>query len=235
MSNPKVAALQAWMNERGLKPQIVVDGIGGPATRQAVLDIFVNKQAPAVTEEEIAGFAARLGCSVRQLKAVAAVESGGSGFFNEGRVKILWERHYFWKRLQIRVPLISDPAPGGYTMDADKDGVNDSWEKLADACCKAPAWAFESASWGKFQIMGAWWQKLGYDYPAQFAWSMRESEAGHYEALVRYVERFGLVAAIRKIDGNPINCQPFARGFNGKGYAKFSYDSKIAAAFRKLA
>ena len=235
MSNPKVAALQAWMNERGLKPQIVVDGLGGPATRQAILDIFVNRQAPAVTEAEIADFAARLGCSVRQLKAVAEVESGGSGFFKEGRVKILWERHYFWKRLHIRIPLISDPAPGGYTMDADNDGVNDSWEKLADACCKAPAWAFESASWGKFQIMGAWWHKLGYDYPAQFAWSMRESEAGHYEALVRYVERFGLVGAIRKIDGNPANCQPFARGYNGKGFAKYSYDSKIAAAFRKLA
>lgn len=232
--NIKVAALQDWLNLKGWKPQLVVDGVGGPATRAAVLGLFANRNAPAVTGADIAAFAARLGCTPRQLNAVAAVESSGGGFLDSGHPKILWERHYFWRRLRLRIPLISDPAPGGYTLDADRDGVNDSWEKLAEACCTAPGWAFESASWGKFQIMGAWWQKLGYASAIDFAWSMRESEAGHYEALVRYVERFGLVAAIRAIDGNPMNARAFARMYNGPGFAKFNYDSKIAAAWRKL-
>jgi len=161
------------------------------------------------------GFADRLGCSVAQLSAVAAVESGGGAFFTSGHPKILWERHYFFKRLQIRIPFISDPSPGGYTMVANRNGVNDSWEKLADAAMRAPGWAFESCSWGKFQIMGAWWEKLGYPSAAEFAWSMRESEAGHYEAFVRYVETFGLVPAIRAVDGNPMNARPFAKGYNG--------------------
>ena len=232
--NPKVAALQTWLNAMGMTPPLVVDGKGGQATKDAVLAMFANKAAPAVTEDDIRAFAARLGVTVVQLKAVAAVESGGSGFLDSGHPKILWERHYFWKRLRLKIPFISDPAPGGYTVDADKDGINDSWEKLAEACCHAPGWAFESASWGKFQIMGAWWEKLGYGSAIEFAWSMRESEAGHYEALVRYVERFGLVRAMRAISGNPLNCAAFARGYNGPGYAKFQYDSKIASAFRRL-
>ena len=83
--------------------------------------------------------------------------------------------------------------------------------------------------------MGAWWQKLGYPSAIDFAWSMRQSEAGHYEALVRYVEAYGLLPAIRAITGNPANCAAFARGYNGKGFAKFSYDSRIAAAWRRQA
>jgi hypothetical protein len=235
MTNPKVAALQSWLNLKGMKPQLTVDGKGGPATRAALLAMFINRQAPAVTTDELETFADRLGVTLRQLQAVAQVESGGGGFGTDGRPRILWERHYFWKRLRLKIPLVSDPVPGGYTLDANRNGINDSWEKLAEGACHAPASAFESASWGKFQIMGAWWQKLGYDSAADFAWSLRESEAAHYEALVRYVERFGLVAAMRAIDGNPMNARPFARGYNGPGFAKFSYDSKIAAAWRALA
>ena len=233
--NSKVAALQTWLNAKGMTPPLVVDGQGGSATRAALLKLFANLNAKAVTAAQLHGFADRLGCTVRQIKAVAEVESGGGGFLTSGLPKILWERHYFWKRLRLNIPLISDQSPGGYTIDADRNGINDSWEKLARACCTAPGWAFESASWGKFQIMGAWWQKLGYHSAIDFAWSMRQSEADHYEALVRYVEAYGLVPAIRAIDGNPANCVAFARGYNGKGFAKYSYDSKIASAWRRLA
>lgn len=229
----KTAALQTWLNLMGHKPQLVVDGIGGPATWTALYTMFANRHAPAVSRTEIFNFAARLGGSVKQIQAVAAVESSGGGFLITGHPKILWERHYYWKRLRVKVPLLSDPSPGGYTMDADNDEMNDSWEKLCAAAMTNPGWAFESASWGKFQVMGAWWEKLGYPSAIDFAWSMRESEAGHYEALVRYIEVFGLTDAFRKIDGNPANCTAFARGYNGKGQK--GYDVKIAAEMRRLA
>lgn len=233
--NAKLAALQEWLNAKGMKPQLVVDGKAGPATREAFLLMFINRQAPQIEQADLEGFADRLGCTVAQLSAVAAVESGGGAFFTSGHPKILWERHYFFKRLQILIPMISDPVAGGYTMDANKNGVNDSWEKLADAAMRAPAYAFESCSWGKFQIMGAWWQKLGYPSAAEFAWSMRESEVGHYEAFVRYIEVFGLTTALRAVDGNPMNARPLAKGYNGPNYAKFNYDIKIANAYRRLA
>lgn len=234
MPNAKLAALQSWMNLKGVKPQVAVDGVAGPKTREAFLALFANQNAPRITQTDIDAFADRLGCTVRQLSAVATVESGGGAFLPSGHPKILWERHYFFKRLHILIPFISDPAPGGYTIDANRNNINDSWEKLCDAAMRSPAYAFESCSWGKFQIMGAWWEKLGYSSAAEFAWSMRESEVGHYEAFVRYVEKFGLVPALRAIDENPFNARPFARGYNGKNYTKFSYDIKIANAYRRL-
>ena len=231
-ANPKILALQRTLNYAA-GAHLVEDGLAGPATRQALYDAFANRAAPAVREDELAALAQRLDPSpaaLKRIRAVAEVESGGGGFLPTGHPKILWERHYFFKRLQIKLPLISDPAPGGYTLDANHNGINDSWEKLCDAAMRAPAWAIESASWGKFQIMGAWWAKLGYDTAWTFAWSMRQGEAAHYEALVRFIERFALVAAFRSIDGNPANCTAFARGFNGK--SQKGYDGRIAAAFR---
>lgn len=235
MSNPKLVALQTYLNARGYKPQLVVDGLAGPATRKAVLDTFVNRSAPAATAAEIKGFADRLGATPRQVRAVAAVESSGKGWDHQGRLACLYERHYGWKRFRILNPLLSNPSPGGYTIDADKDGINDSWEKVADAALtfKEPNKAFECASWGGFQIMGAWAEKLGYGSAVEMVWQLSRSEAAHYEAFVRYIEKFDLVAAFRKVDGNPFNCNALARGYNGP--KQKGYDVKIAAAFRRLA
>lgn len=230
--NPKLAALQTWINAKGHKPQLVVDGKAGPATRAAFLAIFANRQAPAVTDAEMMAYAARLGGNLKQMRAVAAVESGGAGFLVNGLPKILWERHHFWKRLQLNLPLISNPKPGGYTLDANGNGVNDSWEKLTDAAMYAPAWAIESCSWGRFQVMGFWWEKLGYPSAIDFAWSMRESEAGHFEALVRYIQFNKLASAFRALSTDPETCRAFAAGYNGAGYRKFDYHTKLARAMR---
>lgn len=232
MSNPKIAALQTYLNARGLKPQLRVDGVGGPATRQGIFDVFRNRSAPGVTDEDIAMFARRLGCSAAQVRTVAKVESGGAGWDDSGLLKALYERHYGWKRFRILNNLLSNPSPGGYTIDADRDGTNDSWEKVADAALtfREPSKAFECASWGKFQIMGAWWEKLGYRSAVDFVWGMTRSEVAHYEALARYCETFGLLQAIRSINGNPMSCLAFARGYNGKGQR--GYDARLAAAYR---
>lgn len=231
--NAKIAALQKWINAKGHKPQLIEDGVGGPKTRQALYDVFANRAALPITAQQEAAFASRLGGTVKQLRAVSVVESAGGAYLPSGHSKALWERHYFFKRWQIRIPLISDPSPGGYTLDADRDGLNDSWEKLCEAAMLNPIAAFESASFGKFQIMGAWWERLGYNSSLDFAWSMRDSEAGHYEALVRYIERFGLLSAFRALSSNPDACRPFAKGYNGGGYEKYAYHQKLAAEMRR--
>jgi len=219
---------QQWLVNRGQR--IVVDGKPGPATRAAILAAFTNRHAPAVTADQIAGFAARLGSSEKQVCAVATVESAGGGFNDQGQPKALYERHYAWKRLRIVIPLLSNPSPGGYTLDADGDGLNDSWEKVADMAMRDPLVAFESASFGKFQVMGAWATKLGYANAIEFAYSMVHDEAAHYEALVRYIEAFGGVQKFRAISASPIACRPFAEFYNGP--RQQGYDQRIAAAMR---
>jgi hypothetical protein len=222
-------ALQTWLNQHGAS--LTVDGKWGPNTRAAVIETFRNRSAPAATETEIETIANRLRSPARNLRAVAAVESAGGGWDNAGLLKCLWERHYLWKRVRIAVPFLSNPAAGGYTVDADHDGVNDSWEKLADATGRFGFdVAAECASFGKFQIMGAHWKALGYASVLDFVWHLSLSEAEHYEAFARFIEANGLAGALRQIDGNPANCLAFARGYNGKGQQ--GYDGRIAKAWR---
>lgn len=225
-----VAEYQQWLNARGANPPLVVDGKRGPATRMTTIQVFINKNAKAATDEEKAAIARRLGGTLKQLNAVSVVESSGGGWDQTGLLKILYERHYAWRRLKVKIPLLSDPVAGGYTIDADKDGINDSWEKLADMACRNPQVAFESASWGKFQVMGAWWQRLGYASVFDMAWELRNSEVAHYELLRRYIEVFGLREAFRKLSGNPADCLPFAEGFNGP--KQKGYDQRLARAMR---
>lgn len=229
----RIAALQTWLNLKGAEPQLLVDGVGGPATRSAIIETFRNRHGPAVAPSDISLFAARLGCTRTQLAVVAEVESSGSGWDSQGLLTCLWERAYLWRRVQIAVPLLSDPRPGGYTVDADGDGINDSWERLADASLRFGfGVAGECASFGKFQIMGAWWKKLGYPSVADFVWSLSRCEAAQYEALCRYVEVNRLNAALADIDGDPAHCLPFAIGFNGP--RQQGYNERLAALHRRL-
>lgn len=227
---------QLWLNAHGAS--LVVDGRAGPATRAAILNTFINRNAPAATSADIAQVAARLGGSARQLAAVAKVESAGGGWDDAGRLKCLFERHYAWRRLRVVIPLLSNPTPGGYTIDADRDGINDSWEKVADLAMRSPIAAFESASWGKFQIMGAHAsadpkRKALAVYPGnaiEFVWWLARSERNHYEALALFIEVNGLTKAFRALSTDPSDCLAFARGYNGKGQK--GYDRKLAEAMK---
>lgn len=222
--NTDQRAFQHWLNEHGAS--LVEDGKYGPATRSAVLATFSNVSAPAVTETDILTLASRLGCSTKQIKAVASVESAGGGYDKNGRPKILFERHYFHRLTlgKFSTTPFSAPTRGGYSED--------SWQKLADACACDPWAAFQSASWGKFQVMGAHWNALGYLSPWSMAWTMRQDEFGHYEALARFVEHFGLVEALRALSTDPDDCRAFASRYNGPAYAVNNYHVKLAEAMR---
>lgn len=235
----RITNLQTWLNAHGAK--LTVDGAWGPATRMAVIDVFRNTAAPAAEPGDIRQIALDLGATERQLKAFANVESGGSGWDDAGLLKCLWERHYAWRRVKVAArwtgigqAWLSLAQPGGYTIDADKDGINDSWEKLADMTglfgFNAAA---ECASFGKFQIMGAHWKALGYSSVAQFVWQLSRTEAEHYRAFGKFIEVNNLTRALRAVDGDPASCTPIARGYNGKGQR--GYDVRIAAAYRGMA
>lgn len=219
-----VTELQQWLVARG--QAITVDGQAGPATRAAIVAAFTNTAAPAVTPAEIGTFAAEIGCTTKQLNAIATVESAGGGFDAHGRPKILFERHYFWRLTQGHYGLtsFSNQQSGGYSED--------SWEKLGLAAGKDPDAAFASASWGKFQIMGAHWNALGFSSALGMAYFMSRGEAGHYTALVRFIEANRMVDKVKALSTNPADCAAFAKAYNGPGYRQNRYDEKLAAAMR---
>ncbi len=238
MSKANRMALQQFLNTKGAA--LAVDGAVGPKTQGALFDLFANPAAPAITPGEVAMIARELGAREAQVRAVAKVESASGGFLPSGHPKILWERHWFWRRLKVKIgsalpgQWIAHPDPGGYTLDADRDGINDSWEKLIEGCAHDPVAAFESASWGKFQIMGGHWKALGYPSVFAFAWSMRESELGHYRALAAFIKANGLVRAVQAISAQSVTNEAFARGYNGPAWRKNDYAFKLAQAMRRF-
>jgi hypothetical protein len=216
------ADLQQWICDHG--HAITVDGEGGDETRVGLVAAFANPKAPAVTDAEIAALATRLGCSTKQLRAVATVESGRSAFDTEGRPKMLFERHKFNRFTNGHFPMSAwnNPNPGGYGED--------SWNKLAHAACQDAGSAFSAASWGRFQVLGQYWQGLNYASSLEMAYSTVGSEAAHYEMLARYVERFNLKAALAVLSADAEHNRPFAAAYNGPAYEKFSYHTKLAEA-----
>ncbi len=214
--------LQAWLGAHG--HPVALDGHPGPMTRAAIVAAFTNKCAAAVNDDDIGALATRLGCSTRQIRAVAKVESGGGGFDNSGRPKILFERHYFHRLTQGKwsVAPFSNRIGGGYSEG--------SWDKLTAAACKDADAAFSSISVGKFQVMGAHWSVLKYPSPIEMAYSTVTGEAAHYDMLARYIEAFGLKSKLSDISTNPDDCRAFARSYNGSSYERFDYHTKIARA-----
>lgn len=233
-----IKELQQWLNDHGANPKLTVDGLAGTLTRAAIIQVFVNKNAKAITEDELLSIAKELGdTNTKRIKAVAKVESGGAGWFDSGLPKILYERHYFYKLTTDAIRKITgwfiNKDAGDYTTDANKNGINDSWEKLALAACKDPDAAFKSISIGKFQVMGNYYKELGFSHPIEMLWAARNSEYEQYKMLSGYILK---VANMKKdflaLSTNPQTNVPFARKYNGVNYKKYNYDVKLAQAMK---
>lgn len=236
--NYKVKLLQSWLNEHGAQPKLKEDGIGGTLTKLAFIQVFINKDAKSITKNELLQIAQSLGdTSIKRIEAVGKVESNGSGWYDSGLPKILWERHYFYRLTKqiINIAtfgLISSPVSGGYTSDINKNGINDSWEKLAEAACVDPDKAIMSVSIGKFQVMGSYYLELGYDTPIDMLWAASRSEYEHYKMLAGYIKMAKLIPAFLSISTIAHSNIPFVKGYNGPAWEKNDYASKLAVAMR---
>ena len=187
-----------------------------------------------LTEAQIAAQAKALGIEAAALRAVIEVECKGSGFNEDGTPVILFERHVMRQRLiankrDIDLNLISVERPdlcskstGAYGLYSAQHGrLNAAAQYHRDS-------ALESASWGLGQVMGYHWQALGYPSLQTFINAMYKDEASQLDAMCRYIKVNNLVNALKNKDW-----KAFARGYNGKAYAKNSYDIKLANAYKK--
>ncbi|ANB75759.1 peptidoglycan-binding protein [Paraburkholderia phytofirmans OLGA172] len=216
-----------------VKTGLVDDGVAGPKTL-AVL--ATGKRDPKhLADADIVKAADTLGVPVVLVRTVNEVESLGSGFLPDGRPKILFERHVFWKRLHARG---IDPAPlavkypnivsqkyGGYMGNAAE------YTRLARAELIDAGAAYESASWGAFQVMGNNWGRLKYSSIDDFVSRMENSEGDQLEAFVRYVAADKRLLAALKAREWAV----FAERYNGTNYARNLYDAKLARAYLKYA
>lgn len=222
------AAVREFQRSAGL----VVDGIAGPKTQAVIAGIDCSR---LLLQADIEAAAEKLGVPVAAVLAVNEVESAGAGFLDNGKPKILFERHVFARRLEAagydidalaaRYPLIVNPRAGGYI-----GGVAEH-QRLAQACQIDKACALESASWGLFQIMAYHWQLLGYASAQEFTTRMARSEGEQLDAFVRFI--IADPDLHKALKGQ--KWAQFARRYNGPEYARNCYDVRLARAFERHA
>lgn len=227
-------SLQEFLKAKGFYKG-AIDGVIGTNSKNAILACFQNKNATAITDAELMAFAKQLGdTSTARIKAVAKVESAGSGWFKDGRPKILYERHKFWKynddSSAPKSTFFNFPDAGNYTEDADKNGLNDSYDKLLKACEYDPKAAFMSVSMGMFQVMGMYYYNMGYTTPWEMLYACTHSEREQYRLLVNYIIMNNMQKSFLALSPKPDTCRPFALGYNGKNYVKYNYHGKLASA-----
>lgn len=231
--------LQHWLNLKGAN--LKVDGVGGIKTRQAFIQVFLNPCYKKITEQELLSIAKSLGDNnTKRIKAVATVESGGSGFTKDGQVKILWERHLFYKFTNKTIyfdgytkHMLSAQTSGDYSLDINENLINDSWEKLAQAVTIDVDGALQSISMGMFQVLGKYYEECGYAHPIEMLYACSRNEYKQYELLMYYILKVAnLKNAFLALSNNPETCRSFAKGYNGSNYTKYNYHTKLASAMK---
>jgi hypothetical protein len=190
-----------------------------------------------LTDTDYAAAAKLLKCDVPAIKAVAEVESSGNGFLSDGRVKILFEGHQFYKYTKGAYAL-SHPTicykkwtTKFYTKGANAD-VRGAGElaRLAEAMSLNKTAALLSASYGKFQIMGFNFAISGFVTVDDFYKAMQISEAEHLMAFCNYIKGNAIDDELRSH-----NWAKLAFRYNGPDFKKNQYDTKLAKAYKKYA
>jgi hypothetical protein len=176
-----------------------------------------------------------LECDVPAVRAVDAVESRGSGFLSDGRLRILFEGHQFYRYsngvFAESHPTICHPkwTRENYAKgDAEARGRGEI-ERLELAKSLNVKAALMSASVGRFQLMGFNFALCGYTSVEAFWEDLIKSEREHLKAFCNYVKAVGLDAPLREH-----KWQEFARRYNGPDYQKNRYDEKLRKAWERF-
>lgn len=187
-----------------------------------------------ISMEAWSNLAKALEVKVSALRAVATVESAGSGFAADGRPKVLFEGHIFHRLTQGRFsaghPTLSFPK---WTKLHYAKTQALEWQRLEKACNLDRAAALQSASWGMFQIMGFNYPLCGFGDVEAFTAQQRAGADQQLESFARFISRDVFLKPLRGLQW-----VTFARNYNGPGYEKNQYHTKMAsafAAFEKLA
>lgn len=186
------------------------------------------------TAAEIEKAAKEFGLEPAALLAIAEIESAGQVFAKvDGRNEplIRFEGHYFDRRLsgakqeQARAAGLAAPTAGTVANPRSQAA---RWRMIAQAAAIDHVAAYESTSWGLGQVMGAHWQWLGFDHVDALVTEARSGAAGQARLMARYIDKAGLTDALNDHDWHAVG-----HGYNGPGYARNGYHTKLANAYRR--
>lgn len=185
----------------------------------------ITTTSKLLTEADYESVSLQTGLDVALIKAVGYSETGESSFF-QGRPKILFEGHYFYKLTQGKYAKTHPNICYENHTQAKYGTYNGEHDKLNLACTLDEEAALKSASWGRFQIMGINYKNVGWQCIRRFVKDMKMSEKYHLQAFIGYLKYRNLISALKAH-----RWQEFARNYNGDAYKKNAYDVKLQAAY----
>ncbi|NDJ18008.1 N-acetylmuramidase domain-containing protein [Myxacorys almedinensis] len=188
--------------------------------------VAVIRPSKRLVDSDYRTIAQSIGCSVAAVRAVAEVEAAGSGFFRDGRPKILFEAHWFSEFTRGRYDRwygdISSPV---WNRRLYVGGVGE-WDRLYKAICLDREAALKSASWGLGQIMGFNHRSAGYSDVQGFVQEMHDSEGKQLLAMFNFIKANKLDRYLANLDW-----AGFAYRYNGESYWQNQYDKQLANAY----
>lgn len=182
--------------------------------------------AKRLDDIDIPKLGAEIGVGEDELHAFMEVESAGAGFDVQGRVKMLFEPHVFYRELgpgKKRDRAVKEKlayakwAPGGYPAD--------SYPRLKAAMQIDETAALRSASWGLGQVMGFNHVVVGYATPQAMVRAFADDEEHQLRAVVDFLKAKGLASALKTH-----NWLKIERVYNGGGF-KGAYAARMQAAY----
>lgn len=254
---------------------LVIDGALGEQSLKALNEMAATLALPAskdfsgeafnyllayvgqrfVKEQAFTDAACSLGVEEAAVRAVAQVESVQAGYQKDGRLTILFERHWFYPKLKealkrkttqehvlsvlgVSMPESSDRAAKILALVAQREPdlcnpvsggytTGQEWDRLSRAAAYDTEAAYSAASYGSFQIMGFNHVQCGYNTAVSMMVDFAASETVQFQGFVNFIKNDpDLLSALKAKDW-----AKFAFNYNGKSYAKNKYDVKMKDAY----
>lgn len=176
---------------------------------------------------DIPRMAARINLPEDRVRAIDETESRGAGFDKQGRPKMLFEPHLFYRLLkgQDRTDAV---AAGLAYPKWKKDYPSDSYPRMVKAMAINRDAALKAASWGRYQCLGDHFDMLGYDSPDAMVKAFMDDEESHLEGFVTFIINSNVDDDLRAG-----RYDVFFRVYNGPAYAKNGYPQAFKRNFDK--
>ncbi|MFM2432333.1 MAG: hypothetical protein RLZZ511_3547 [Cyanobacteriota bacterium] len=219
-------AYEACAQVYGAAPDRLSSRLAKLLMEPEVPGITALAKPPQLNRSDYLQVAQSIGTNPATIRAVVEVEAAGSGFFSDGRPKILFEAHWFSAftdgRYDYSHPSISSPV---WNRSLYIGGVGE-WDRLYRALRLDRSAALKSASWGLGQVMGFNHDKAGHSTVEEFVKAMHQSEGKQLVAMFEFIKSEDLGPSLVVRDW-----ASFALSYNGEGYRVNQYDLRLAEAY----
>ncbi|MBD5220761.1 MAG: N-acetylmuramidase family protein [Bacteroidales bacterium] len=199
------------------------------ALRDSVLPGEESTRYTELTDADFELVAKEIGVETAAMKAVVSIEAGAAmkGFWAPGVPVINFDRTMYNKYRN------SAPNKAGAKGEKVPAGLSGyalrQWTQLINARKTNAQGANMGTFWGMFQIGGFNYKLCGCKSVDEMVKLMSESELEQLQLFATFLVNTGMVNDLRAK-----NWASFARKYNGSGYARRGYHTKMAAAYSRF-